>query len=51
MFAVDEDENLREHFRHGTPGEDVDSSRVGLDVNSREKSLLQTLHNPRRNGG
>ena len=39
MFAVDEDENLREHFRHCTPGEDVDSSRVGLNVNSRGERL------------
>jgi hypothetical protein len=29
----------------------IDPSGAVVDVNSHEKSLLQTLRNPRRNGG
>ena len=39
MFAVDEDENLREHYGHCTPGEDVESPRAGPDVDSRGERL------------
>jgi len=31
--------------------QDIDAKGGIVDVNNREKSLLQTLRNPRRNGG